>query len=233
MGGEITFSCEPLIDRFDVRDRFPDVIDGSRQFDFLAMDSRDAVRLRIDAAAYRSFFFFFFFLRQGLGHFLLFRIGHDVQVALRERNRNTGLPECLVDREVEIALHGETAIDARYPDTQLEIERAVAKSHEQGARPRRAPVGNYLGMILCNGLEDLAHFFDVRAISDTDEYAQAPERIAQDPVGNTPGYQFRIRHQHVLVVQGFDFCGAYTNTSNETLDVADRHEITCPNRPFE
>ena len=82
-------------------------------------------------------------------------------------------------------------------------------------------------------LENVAYRVDVGTIGHTDLQANAAVRIPKHPVRHSSGHQFRVRHQHVLVIERLDLGCSNADLPDEAFDVADRNEVAGPNRSFE
>jgi len=88
-----------------------------------------------------------------------------VQIALRERDRDAGLLQRVVDAVGGVALDRQPVVEVRRPEPQLKVERAVAEALEEhvGRRVLEA-AGNGLHRVE----QDLLHLVRVRPVCHAD-----------------------------------------------------------------
>ena len=103
-----------------------------------------------------------------------------------------------------------------HANPKFEVERAIAKTHKQGAWRRCAAIGDDFGMFARNRLQDIADLLYIRSVRDTHCDEEATMGVPQNPVCYAPRDEFGIRHENVLIVERFDLRRANSHTANKT-----------------
>src|SRR6059058_45626 len=147
----------------------------------------------------------------------------DMQVALWERDFNSGFTQLLLHREIEIApITARSIAHLAAPDDQLKINGIFAEFLQENAGRR---IFQSVRVFAGGGEQRLADFVHVAAVGYPHRQAKPHPRIAVGPVRHRRVDEFRVRDNHGDVVVGYNHGAAGPNMLHLTGNSRDFHSV--------